>query len=451
MESKAISQTGNAYEKWTNHEKQTGIQYLRGFDRDGKPSRKFRFRFRFRGRLYSEVIGWESKTLTEKKILEMWERYAANRTLGQEPFSPGGAVEMQEEAREEAIRQEAAAKANTLASLFEEAMQLRDVNTSEEHRHHYRQIYRDWIEPVIGDLPIKELKAVHIAQVLKNLQDGTIPREMPDEERKRYKTAPRSTQTQEHAWYAIRIIWTHAVDNGLVSGNYPGAKIKPKVNNERMRYLTEAEAKMVLDDLRGSGKRTAGGHGKGGQKGSIDAWGKALLSLHCGLRAGEILELTWRNVSLSDRIGIIYDTKNKGTSRKFYLTKAVVQMFQERLTLSSYTKPGDLVFPNRNGGKVAEMGDVFARCFKRIGLNKGDEPAQDKVVFHTFRHTFATWHAQHSTPMSVLAELMGHSITKTTERYIQYAPKTVIRDAIGFYAGMHEDQASIDVTPALPE
>ena len=456
MESKIKTASGNIYEKWQNYEKQTGIQYLLTINKDtGKQDRKWRFRFRFRGKLYSEVIGLESRHLTEKKVLEIWGIYAANRTLGQEPFSPGGAVEIQEAAREEAAREAAAARSMTLASLFDEAMQLREVSAKEGHRRAYRQLFRDWIEPVIGELPIHELKSVHIAQVLKNMAGGSIPRVLNDDEKKYYRERPRSAQTQEHAWNAIRIIWTYARDNKIVTGAYPGAKIKPKVANERHAYLTEEQATAVLNDLRGSGKR-----GTGGRRGSVDAWGQALLSLHCGLRAGEILDLTWRNVDIKNRIGIVTDTKNKGLSRKFYISPQVAEMFAERLEISPFTKPGDYIFPSRKGERVGEMGDVFTRCFKRLGINKGDEDSRSKIVFHSFRHTFATWLAQKGVPMSVIAELMGHDVTKTTERYIQYAPKTMIKDAISFFASLNQgsiesasgdEREVIDVTPTLPQ
>ena len=452
MESKIKTHAGNTYEVWQNFDKQKGIQFCEVINKNsGKHDRKWRFRFRFRKKLYTEVIGFENKEKwTEFKVIKLWEEYAANRTLGNEPFSPGGKVQIIEKEKEMAVQAAAKERAITIRGLFNEAMQLRDVNTSATHRSHYRQIFKDWIEPILGNLPVKELKAVHIAQVLKCMQDGIIPRTMPEHERKRYKTTPRSSQSQEHAWNVIRIVWTYACDNNLAAGKYPGAKIKPKVNNERMRYLTEEEAGKVLADLCGSGQIASGGHGSGGRKGSLDAWGKALLSLHCGLRAGEILSLTWRNVSLNDRIGIIYDTKNKGQHRKFYLTPNVVEMLEQRMAFSKYTKPGDFVFPGKDGKQVGEMGDVFTRCFKRLGLNKGDELSQDKVVFHTFRHSFATWLAQRGTPMSVIAELMGHSITKTTERYIQYAPKTVIKDAISFFTTMNhvaaiEEKGVIDV------
>ena len=48
--------------------------------------------------------------------------------------------------------------------------------------------------------------------------------------------------------------------------------------------------------------------------------------------------------------------------------------------------------------------------------------ARQRVVFHTLRHTFASWLAQAGTPIFTLAQLMGHSDLKMTQRYSHLAP-----------------------------
>ena len=124
MEGKTKTATGKLYEKWINYEKQTDIQYL-WIEKNGQSVRKFRFRFRFRGKLYSEVIGVESKTFTAKKVEAMWEKYEANRTLGQEPFSPGRRIEIDEAISK--AEKEAAAKAASRATPSDKILSI--------HRH----------------------------------------------------------------------------------------------------------------------------------------------------------------------------------------------------------------------------------------------------------------------------------------------------------------------------
>ena len=42
---------------------------------------------------------------------------------------------------------------------------------------------------------------------------------------------------------------------------------------------------------------------------------------------------------------------------------------------------------------------------------------RDKVVFHTLRHTYASWLVQNGVDLYTVKELMGHSTLPMTERY----------------------------------
>jgi hypothetical protein len=61
---------------------------------------------------------------------------------------------------------------------------------------------------------------------------------------------------------------------------------KADPENQREFYFTEEQAQIVLDDLRGPAT-SAALKGKGGSRGSLDAYGQAIWALFCGLRAGD--------------------------------------------------------------------------------------------------------------------------------------------------------------------
>ena len=46
------------------------------------------------------------------------------------------------------------------------------------------------------------------------------------------------------------------------------------------------------------------------------------------------------------------------------------------------------------------------------------------VVFHTLRHTFASWLVQKGQPIYTVSKLLGHRGIKHTERYAHLAPTT---------------------------
>jgi integrase len=66
-----------------------------------------------------------------------------------------------------------------------------------------------------------------------------------------------------------------------------------------------------------------------------------------------------------------------------------------------------------------------------LGFNKGITDARQKLVFHSLRHTFASWLVQRGTPIYEVAKLLGHSTVRMTERYSHLAPDTVRQAALG--------------------
>ncbi len=51
--------------------------------------------------------------------------------------------------------------------------------------------------------------------------------------------------------------------------------------------------------------------------------------------------------------------------------------------------------------------------------------ARQKVVFHTLRHTFASWLVEKGVPLYNVAKLMGHSTIDMTQRYSHLAPDSL--------------------------
>jgi integrase len=58
-----------------------------------------------------------------------------------------------------------------------------------------------------------------------------------------------------------------------------------------------------------------------------------------------------------------------------------------------------------------------------LQLNDNVVDDRQKVVFHTLRHTFASWLVQAGTPIYTVANLMGHSTIAMTQRYAHLAPE----------------------------
>jgi site-specific recombinase XerD len=79
------------------------------------------------------------------------------------------------------------------------------------------------------------------------------------------------------------------------------------------------------------------------------------------------------------------------------------------------------VFKSEAGGQIKKMSNTFERVVKDMKLNDGIEDKRQKIVFHSMRHSFASWLAQDGENLYSVKELMGHSTLLMTERYSHLA------------------------------
>ena len=95
------------------------------------------------------------------------------------------------------------------------------------------------------------------------------------------------------------------------------------------------------------------------------------------------------------------------------MTEEVKAMLLDRRPPS----PSECVFKARDGGPIKTVSRTFDRVAGTIGLNNGIEDPRYKVVFHTLRHTFASWLALNGETIQTIAELLGHRTLAMTQRY----------------------------------
>lgn len=210
----------------------------------------------------------------------------------------------------------------------------------------------------------------------------------------------------------IRIIYNKAVLWGLYQGQNPIKGVKmPTLNNRRERFLSHEEADLLLTEL---------------AKTSKQLHDMALLSLHCGLRAGEIFNLKGHDLDFENGLINISDPKNKA-SRKAFMTEAVKAMLQAR----GPEKPEELVFKDkRHGGKIKEISSSFEKVVTRLGFNKGISDPRQRLCFHSLRHSFASWLCLQGETILTVKELLGHKSLAMTERYSHLIPDHKRRAAL---------------------
>lgn len=371
-----------------------------------------------KSRTKTGAFGWASTGLTEldaeKKIAE----FRANAKKGTGSTSLAEEQKQNKDA-EERQRQEESYHNTTLGQFFDEIYLPQCQIDKKPHTARTEEIFfNHWIRPVLGNLHFNQIGINHLDKIKSNMKAGkrAVAKKNPRDRKEAAKNAqqkrtpakPMAPRSINYVLAIIRQIWNRACASNppLAFGEWPGANKafkKPKVDNQRKRFLTRNEAAILFAALKVK---------------SQDLHDMALLALHCGLRAGEIFSLTWDKVNLPKGELLLVDTKN-GESRISYLTDETLAMLRQRSMNCQHKR---LVFVSVVG-KDRELRPynhvpvTFPRTVKELGLNEGVTDTRDKIVFHSLRHTYASWLVENGASLPIVRDLMGHKNLIMTSRY----------------------------------
>ena len=145
-----------------------------------------------------------------------------------------------------------------------------------------------------------------------------------------------------------------------------------------------------------------------------------LLALHTAGRAGAILDLKWDRVDFMRRLIHLRDPERPKT-RKGRATVPINDVLLPALQEARKGALTDYVI-EWAGGRVLSIKKGFAAAVERAGIAP--------CTPHTLRHTAATWMAEGGIPMPAIAEYLGHTDSRTTERaYAKFSPEYLRRAA----------------------
>ncbi len=66
---------------------------------------------------------------------------------------------------------------------------------------------------------------------------------------------------------------------------------------------------------------------------------------------------------------------------------------------------------------MEEVSSSFSRVVDELGFNNGIEDRRKRLVFHSLRHTAASWMVNRGVSLPVIASILGHKTTIMTSRY----------------------------------
>lgn len=244
----------------------------------------------------------------------------------------------------------------------------------------------------------------------------------------------------------LKTFFNYCVDNGFILNNpISGSKVINPVKKEEseISIFDDEEVKLIATTTEETYIRWI-----------------ALASLCTGMRRGEVLGLTWKDIDYkTNEIVIsktlkticIYDEnekrswvpqfqtpKTKGSIRRIPLTKSFlgildeVKSFQkkQKVKLSDKYEDNNLIFC-KNDGKMIDDKKIQRQWAAFCKRNK--IPYKN---FHALRHTYATIQFENNVPLKTISNLLGHSdirITANTYTHVLKKHKEVAVDVLSLY------------------
>ena len=265
----------------------------------------------------------------------------------------------------------------------------------------YGVLLKKQIAPHLGAAPVQKLTTADVEKWHGALRASGL--------------APR---TVRHAHRLLSKALGDAVRHGVLARNVCGrdGQRSPKVPNVEMQILKREQVGGVVDALRGR-----------------PIFGKAMVALFCGLRAGEVLALRWSSVDLDGKEIWVKESveevagqpltvkrpKTEAGVRKIALPEIVIdalrdhrrQQLEQRMLLGQ-GRPADdaLVFPGADGGPSRRTGlsIEWGETVESLGL--------PDIVFHALRHTHASQHIAAKVDIATISARLGHANPAITLR-----------------------------------
>lgn len=128
-----------------------------------------------------------------------------------------------------------------------------------------------------------------------------------------------------------------------------------------------------------------------------------ITAFNTGMRRGEILNLKWSDIDFANLSITIIKTKNNEIRRV-----PINQTLYDELQRLPKSESG-YVFCDANGRPYGDIKNSFNRAVKDAGLKD--------FVFHSIRHSAASWLVMKGVDIRSVQELLGHKDIKMTMRY----------------------------------
>jgi hypothetical protein len=264
-----------------------GVRYRRSDERrhQGRPDRSYVIYYKRQGKLITETIGWTSEGVTPEYATQIRGQIVSNIRVGQGFQSLKEKRELEETRRKEVAENEETLEKENMPFHVLAERYLEWAKTSKKSWKDDESRYKLYVEPVLGNIPLKDVSVIHLERLKRDTQKKGL--------------AP---GTVKHALVLARQIFNKAIgwkeyakENPVRATLAVDRKFLKIPDNKRNRYLAHEDADLLLSTL---------------AEKSLQTRDIALLALYSGLRMGEIFNLKWSDINLQNGTIHIKDAKS---------------------------------------------------------------------------------------------------------------------------------------------
>lgn len=249
----------------------------------------------------------------------------------------------------------------------------------------------------IADIPLQKLNGMDVQQLINSLQ-GQI-----------------SSSYIKKVYQLLNMAINKAVALDILSKNPMVTVEHPAVVQKKIQIFTIEEVHRLLDYTKAHGRNRL--------------HAEILLAAYTGLRIGELLALTWRDISpdfvrvtktlVADGHGVLYvqnATKTSNSYREVSIPYTLYQALMEWKEKSRATT--GLLFKTSTGKYIFPSNERLA--FQAVQQAVGISPFRS---FHALRHTHASQLLAGGVPIAEVSKRLGHaSPTITLSTYTSWIP-----------------------------
>ena len=276
-------------------------------------------------------------------------------------------------------------KAQKVEVITFDQIAMKYFDTRELHNrtnHQARSKYKSQLKPLIGEKDIFKVTKNDILEIQREFAKTRAP-----------KTVNQYVQF-------IRAVYNFATEEEIYEGKSPTKGIKEqKVDNKRERFLSVDEVKSLLSVVV--------------EEPSLHLF--TLLSLSTGGRLNTIMSITKKDIDFENNMITLKDIKNDDTYGGFFDNTLKIILLQQVERL----KQNDNIIIMNERTLRRRMSIILTKLFNQ---ELASDDRKNRVVVHTFRHTFASQLAINGTPIFTIQNLLNHKDIKQTLRYAKLAP-----------------------------